>query len=370
MSGTGSETLTAALRRLADERASGLLSIATPGPDVVLELADGLPVGIGPTHEVEDRVGRDAAPELVAAAVVDGLVDRTVAAIVGGGGAWTWDIQSDASLLPVPPGLAVELSRRAVDAAQALAELDPEIVLLPARQFDVTGEIGRMQALFDGERSLAEVAELAGITLPAGATNAAAMVRAGVLSSGMQDARPASWSDTVAGAAADEDEDEPEPWVMDPPEDPPVAEEPAVAEVAARSDGSDELEPVAITDEGWSDSTWLDDLDGATDDEPEFDDERDHQRRDDERSGDSRAALSAMLTELQGPEGTQPARSAPAPASTAATPTPAAAPEADDQDHPAPEQPAAGAQRRGPRAEPAEVAEFLRELSRLALDQD
>ena len=38
MSGPETETLTAALRRLADERATGLLSVATPGRDVVVEL--------------------------------------------------------------------------------------------------------------------------------------------------------------------------------------------------------------------------------------------------------------------------------------------------------------------------------------------
>lgn len=390
MSGTGTETLTAALRRLADEHASGLLSVHTPERDVVLELADGVPVGIGPVLDVGERVGRDADASLVAAAVVDTLVDRTVAAIVGGGGDWEWDVSSSATTMPVPPGLATELSRRAVDAAQALARLQGATVLLPGRDFPTHGEVGRIAAVFDGERTLDEVAAATGLTLAAVATHAAALVRAGVLSTGLEDLAPRSWSDAVRDAAEDEDEDEPELWVMDDPPPPveepdlegsaaeepvvdeptvdePVVDEPTVGEpavvdeatsVASEDDDEPFVVPAAQTaadDTGWADTGWLDELD---DDDvaptlPDGDGEHD----------DARAALTSMLGELHGsPPDAAPAEEAPA-RGRYDRPT-------DEDDDDERERPAAGSQRREARAEPGEVAEFLRELSRLALDED
>lgn len=418
MSGSGSETLTAALRRLADEHASGLLSVATPGRDVVLELADGTPVGIGPTHDVSGRVGREAGPGLVAAAVVDDLVDRTVAAIVGGGGEWTWDVSSDADMMPVPDGLAVELSRRAVDAAQALAALDPDQVLQQGRDLEATGEVGRIRALFDGERSIADVAAEADITVPACATVAAALVRAGALSTGMEDAGPPSWTDTVAGADHDDDEDddEPELWVMDEPDEPEELEESDHAEPAptrtwaapspARAEGAadageatapapraeehrapaaeidDAMEWVAgddrttdedagsaptaapppaatteVEDDDWDSTTWMDELDDASAVRP----------RDDAAAGDgghepdARTALSSMINDLQAGNGEVQRREQPPPAPTQ---------EKDQPEESASGKRGADATRKEPKAEPGEVAEFLRELSRLALDDD
>lgn len=449
MTGPDTETLTAALRRLADEHASGLLSVATPDRDVVLELADGVPVGIGPPHDVSGRVGRDASAELVAAAVIDGLVDRTVAAIVGGGGEWVWDVSDDATMMPVPPDLATELSRRAVDAAQALATLAPDQVLSPARDLETHGDVDRVRALFDGERTLTEVADLAELTLPATATLAAALVSAGVLATGQEDHSPRSWTDAVAGSSIqDDDEDEPELWVMDPPddedwdeEDEEEDEEPATpAAAAAPEDGvaadrihtdqtddtdqtdqtdppdapsvpatadltaADTQQPVTADAEAtadaqpaaadaeatadappaaadteaaaaahetggddWADTTWLDEIDvsdrraaAATagdgrDDEP----------------NDPRAALSAMITDLQGQ-----GQAAPEAPRTPATPTEEQSPrgggDADDatSDDGSEQRVSAEPKRKEPKAAPGEVAEFLRELSRLALDDE
>lgn len=411
MTAPDTETLTAALRRLADEHASGLLSVAAPGSAVVLELADGIPVGIGPNHDASDRVGREAGAELVAAAVVDDLIDRTVAAIVGGGGDWTWDVGGDTAMLPVPPGLATELSRRAVDAAQALAMLEPDQVLLPARDLETHGEVDRARGLFDGDRTLAEVAEELHRTLPATATLAAALVGSGVLATGEEDPGPVSWTDAVAAAPTDadenDDEDEPELWVMEAPEDeedeeaPEVAEDdqavtrsgsldtpaPAPAEQPAVGTGPAAVEAGATdTDEDdWSDTTWLDDLDGA--------DQRAHAARDEVATADTptadtptagdgaerddpedtRAALSAMISEFSGP-----GRSAPA---AAQEPTDAEPRDNGTADTDGPDDDTTGdrdpgqrvsseARRKEPKAAPGEVAEFLRELSRLALDED
>lgn len=429
MTGSGTETLTAALRRLADEHASGLLAVATQGRDVVLELADGVPVGIGPTRGVSTRVDRDASPALLAAAVVDELVDRTVATIIGGGGSWTWDVSSDADMMPLPQGLAAELSRRAVDAAQALATLEPDLVLQPGRDLETTGEVARVRSLFDGQRSIAAVAEEAGITLAACATFAAAMVRAGVLSTGMEDTAPTSWTDTVAGAADDEDEDEPELWVMDEPEDldefdeadetdeedvggadefdeadetgsppeheevtapppaatdeiteamewvsgedtpaesstapesPTPAESPTASEspaAAAAGPGDDDL------DDGWDDTGWMDELDTG-DQVPPVVEARSSDEPGADRPGDARSALSSMLSDLQGSSEVE-VRDQPPPARTT---------EADEQDEEGdddrPGDRASKATRKEPKAQPGEVAEFLRELSRLALDDD
>lgn len=427
MTAPHTETLTAALRRLADEHASGLLSVAAPGSAVVLELADGTPVGIGPNHDASDRVGREAGAELVAAAVVDDLIDRTVAAIVGGGGDWTWDVGGDTAMLPVPPGLATELSRRAVDAAQALAMLEPDQVLLPARDLETHGEVDRARGLFDGDRTLAEVAEELHRTLPATATVAAALVGSGVLATGEEDPGPVSWTDAVAAAPTDadenDDEDEPELWVMEAPEDEEDEEAPEVAEddqAVTRSGSLDTPAPAPVeqpavgtgpaaveagatgTDEDdWSDTTWLDDLDGA--------DQRAHAARgevttatpgaadtpgaaetpgaaDTPAAGDgagtgterddpedTRAALSAMISEFS-----DPGRSAPAPARE---PTDAEPRDNDTADTDGPDGDTTGdrdpgqrvsseARRKEPKAAPGEVAEFLRELSRLALDED
>lgn len=437
MTGPDTETLTAALRRLADEHASGLLSVATPGRDVVLELADGVPVGIGPPHDVSDRIGRDASAELVAAAVIDGLVDRTVAAIVGGGGAWVWDVADSATMMPVPPDLATELSRRAVDAAQAMAALAPDQVLLPARDLETHGEVDRVRDLFDGDRTLAEVAELAGLTVPSTATLAAALVAAGVLSTGLQDTGSRSWTDAVAGSSVeDDDEDEPELWVMDPPDDDEVedddgeddtpaapaasaapaaratpedvgedlgepirwrthepdqpdqpdastaptepaptapaptepAAEPATPAAAATDDepATAGVGPTAAdeaSDDDWADTTWLNDLGGS--DRP-TEEARDGEEGDDEPS-DARAALSAMITDLQGQESAPPAPpTPPAPAPTRQQ----RGQDAADGEEATEQRASPDAKRKEPKAAPGEVAEFLRELSRLALDDE
>ena len=380
MSGPDTETLTAALRRLADEHASGLLSVATPGRDVVVELEDGVPVAIGPVHDVSDRVGPDADEGLVAVAVVDDLVDRTVAAIIGGEGDWVWDVASDADRTPVPPGLVTELARRAVDAAQALSVLDPDDVLAPGHDVTTSGELGRVRDLFDGERSIEEVAEEAGRTMPAVATMTAALLAAGAL--GNLDAKdePVSWSDAVRASDDDED-DEPELWVMEPAEDEPEEDEPDVpdepAPAAASTDDAPRPrtpdlttvsappvdEPSATpaeaptardTADDWNDTTWLDEL--APQDEP--DDAPPVLAAGDDEPVDARAALSSMLQDLQGDEPPPPAR-----------PEPADEAEPDDGDA-APPGRAAGTERREPKAEPGEVAEFLRELSRLALDDE
>ncbi len=422
MSGPGNETLTAALRRLADERSSGLLSVATPGRDVVVELDEGTPVAIGPTHDVEDRVGSDAPDGLTTVAVVDELLDRMVAAIVTGEVEWTWDVPSDGPRLPVPPGLTQELARRAVDAAQALAALEPDDVLEPARAVPTTGELDQVRELFDGERSLAEVAEAAGLTLPTVATMAAALVAGGALSldePATDEPEPMSWTDTVAAADdEDEDDDEPELWVMEPPEDEEDEDEedepPAAAQAPARSlsvsrptlrdvapppaadptpedDAAEDAdldddtplpaeqpapaaaaapEPAAVapdpdpdpapstTDDvdapaaSWNDTSWLDELsptDVAEGAPPVL------------AAGDEDAhdALGSMLSDLEDEElfGPRSSDEEPAPAAGA------------DDDADAPDEPTPPA-RREPRAEPGDVAEFLRELSRLALDDD
>lgn len=403
MSGPDTETLTAALRRLADEHASGLLSVATPGRDVVVELADGAPVAIGPVHDAGDRVGTDADEALVAVAVVDELVDRMVAAIVRGGGDWAWDVSSDEERLPVPAGLVEELARRAVDAAQALADIAPEDVLSPGHDVDTSGELDRVRALFDGERTLADVAVAAGLTVPAVATMAAALVGAGALATDDEpEGEPVSWSDAVrASDVDDEDDDEPELWVMEPAEDEddedewlddeddsadeasgvddqdedepvvPAASTPRFSDVGAFEETAveaddedaaaapepdeaetplDEPAPVAAAGE-WNDTTWLDELapqDAGADAPPVL-------AAGEQEPADPRAALSSMLNDLQQddtPRSAPPAEEPPAP-----------------QEAPADEKPV-GTERREPKAEPGEVAEFLRELSRLALDDD
>ena len=401
MSGPGNETLTAALRRLADERASGLLSVATPGRDVVIEVEDGTPVAIGPEHDVSDRVGADAPAPVATVAVVDELVDRLVAAIVTGDVDWTWGVTSDTSRTAVPAGLTQELARRAVDAAQALAALDPDDVLEPAHAVTTTGELDRVRRLFDGARTIEDVARAADLALPAVATMAAALVAGGALAlddEDEDDEPPAmSWTDTVAAADDeddDEDDDEPELWVMDPPDEPEEAEDEDVAapavptarerrlaatplrdvgppsEEAAEPPPEDEATPgeveapvvpaaaaQAATDEpaeedeesGWNDTSWLDELSptGADADAPPV-----LAAGDD----DARAALGSMLSDLGDEElfGDRPSEdrddSEPAAQDDSADPLPAT--------------------RREPRAEPGDVAEFLRELSRLALDDD
>ena len=410
MSGPETETLTAALRRLADERATGLLSVATPGRDVVVELADGQPVAIGPVHDVGDRLGDDAPDGLTAVAVVDDLVDRTVAAIVGSEGDWAWDVASDAERLPVPAGLVDELARRAVDAAQAMAVIQPEDVLLPGHEVETSGELDRVRRLYDGERSMEDVAEAADLTVPAVATMTAALVAAGALAvdGDEDDEQPVSWTDAVR-ASDDDDDDEPELWVMEPAEDEsedepeqeedaaeperglffgtPADDEPDASEGPVAPDPLDEAPPApappppppvteheqeapapaadvqavptAATseDDGWNDTAWLDELspqDEAEDAPPVL-------AAGDEEPADARAALSSMLQDLQSDEPPskapadepEPARDDAAEAATTETGTEALATE-----------------RREPRAEPGEVTEFLRELSRLALDDD
>lgn len=395
MSGPENETLTAALRRLADERASGLLSVATPGRDVVVELDEGAPVAIGPVHDVTDRVGDDAAAGIAAVAVVDELVDRMVAAIVAGDAEWTWDVASEAERVPVPEGLTQELARRAVDAAQALATLDADDVLGPGRAVETSGELDRVRQLFDGERTLEEVAAAADRTLATVATMAAALVAGGAVAMDATTAddepEPVSWTDTVA-ATDDEDDDEPELWVMEPPEDeeevavpapqprpslrdvaapgegaaaddttattPPVTPRPEPAGAPTPADAGQDEAAAATPDEpaaaapadddapaaSWNDTSWLDDL--STRDE------------DDGRpvlaAGDDAAdALGSMLADLEDEELFGPRSS-------------------DDDDDDASEGDGGRTPplRREPQAEPGDVAEFLRELSRLALDDD
>lgn len=378
------ETLTAALRRLADEHATGLLSITTPGREIVVELAAGVPVAIGPTHDVSARIGDDATEGLVAAAVVDGLVDEVVAAVVGGDVEWSWDVSSSVDQLPVPRGLIQELARRAVDAAQALAAVTPEDVLEPGHAVATGGELDRVRGRFDGTRTVAEVAATVDMTVPAVATMASALLAGGALSGdhGEQD-EPASWTDAVAAADDDED-DEPELWVMEPPADdesdedptPGGDEEPArslrltVAEAASvdRDDGTTADDPtdddptpddaVAASDIAtgsdatWNDTAWLEDLPSDNGD-----------------GADVKTALRSMLSDLQ--------RDEPAPVRS----RPGAADAADDVDEPdtrdEPDEDAGDdraaegtSERRSPKAEPGDVADFLRELSRLALDDE
>ncbi len=392
MSGPGNETLTAALRRLGDERASGLLTVATPGRDVVIEVDEGLPVTIGPVLDVSDRTGPDATAAVTTVATVDELVDRLVAAIVVGDVDWTWDADADADAdrIPVPDGLTQELARRAVDAAQALATLDPDDVLEPAHDVATTGELDRVRRLFDGERTITDVAQAASLTVPAAATMAAALVAGGALA--LDDDEPAddepaavSWTDTVAAADDDEDDDEPELWVMDEPDEPvgddgddtpepgatetrrlaptalrdvgpSPAEEPAPPAAAVDEDddtgpdADETVAPAASEDPGWNDTSWLDELGptgGDRDDPPVL------AAGDD----DTRAALGSVLSELGGEElfGD-------------------ASPDDEDDEDDVEPTPTDGddtiATRREPRAEPGDVAEFLRELSRLALDDD
>lgn len=219
MSGSGSETLTATMRRLAEARATGQLSVETPWDDVVLEFADGTPVGIGPAPGAADRMGPAAGSALATAAVVDELVDRTVAAIVGDGGDWTWDVDSGTETMPLAPEVASELTRRAADAARAMTELGAHAVLRPGPGPELGGKLGGIRELFDGERTLQDVAELTGLGVPTTRTLAAALVRVGALSTAGEDPGPTSWIDTVARcASAEAEEDEPEPWGMEDPD--------------------------------------------------------------------------------------------------------------------------------------------------------
>lgn len=360
MSRQSSETLTAAMRRLADERASGLVSVTTPGGDVVIELADGAPVAIGPVHDVRHRIGDDAPAALVAATVVDDLVDRTVAAVVAGDTTWAWDVSSDAALLPVPDGLTGELARRAVDAAQALAALDPGDVLEPARAVTTTGDLDRVRQLFDGARTLEGVATRAELTVPRVATMAAALVAGGALAHDDEDDEPArmSWTDTVAAAdhQDDEDDDDPEPWVMDPPTDEaadvgPDVETDARHETEQGPDGEADtrVEPAddaeTATTANWNDTSWLDEL-AASPDEVADD-------------VSARTALSSLLNDLEDDDLFGPGASGDQPDAPARTADPEPVDDA---------VPPAGHPK--PKAEPGDVAEFLRELSRLALDDD
>lgn len=386
---TQAETLTAALRRLADEHASGLLAVTTEPDEVLVELREGVPVAIGPVVEAPD----DA---VTTAALVDGLLDRTVAAIVAGGGEWAWDVQRDDERVPLPSGMPVELSRRAVDAAQALALVPPTTVLRPGRPLTAHGTVGRVLDLVDGERSVQEIAEDMGASLPTTAVLALALIRAGAAATGEAPTTPRSWSDAVARRGEDqEDEDEPELWVMDaPPEPEPEPEEPdpepePAPEPAVQPDPEPAVQPdprpaptaraapdptpdrseSEADDAGWNDTSWLDEP-AATAAPTTTDRSGGSERRD-----DARAALSAMLDDLgadhpgadtgAGAGATSPPTAAsPAPAESAASGDEGPADEDDDAEQ-------GGDLRRGrPRAEPGEVAEFLRELSRLALDED
>jgi hypothetical protein len=383
------ETLTAALRRLADEHATGLLSITTPGREILLELAAGVPVAIGPTHDVSTRIGDDATEGLVAAAVVDGLVDEVVAAVVGGDVEWSWGVSSSVDQLPVPRGLIQELARRAVDAAQALSVVTPQDVLEPGHAVATGGELDRVRGLLDGTRTVAEVAAAVDMTVPAVATMANALLAGGALSGGHgEQDEPTSWTDAVAAADADDEDDEPELWVMESPADDesdsdPTSggdEQPArslrltVAEAAsvdrdqdstadddATADGdatADDPTPddaVAARDVGtggdatWNDTAWLEDLPSDNGD-----------------GADVKTALRSMLSDLQRDE-PAPVRTERGPADEPDEPDTNDEPDEDAGDDRAAE---VASERRSPKAEPGDVADFLRELSRLALDDE
>ena len=364
MSGQEDETLTAALRRLADEHASGLLSIAVPGGEIVIELAAGTPVTIGPARDVTGRVGDDAPRGLVTAAVVDDLVDRTVAAVVAGDVEWAWGVDSSAERVSVPSGFVPELSRRAVDAAEALAAVGPDAVLDAAHAVPTSGELDGVRELFDGDRTLADVAEAAALPLPTVAAMAASMVAGGALAvvpEVDEDEPTASWSDAVAAAEVEDEEDEPELWVMEPIED----EQGRDATDEGDDDAPGDVEPAASRTtpaaddedpEDWNDTTWLDELSPIDDDSlPALATGEDDVA--------TRAEIGSMLSELQDDE---PRRRGRTDERVSAEPSDDPA---DDvvRDEPAHAEPAP---RREPKAEPGEVAEFLRELSRLALDDD
>ena len=217
------------------------------------------------------------------------------------------------------------------------------------------------------------VATTAELTVPRVATMAAALVAGGALARDDEDDEPIgmSWTDTVAAAEHEGDEDDdPEPWVMDPPDDEAADEaidESVDSEPDAGRDAEQELEDddeddtwvAAAGDEtasaaSWNDTSWLDEL--TSPDEVDEVDEVDDEVDDDVGA---RTALSSLLNDLGDDDLFGPGASGDEPDAPART----ADPEAVDD-------PAPPARRPEPKAEPGDVAEFLRELSRLALDDD
>lgn len=367
-------TLTATLRRLAAGAEDGVVSVASPGGTLTVTVEGGVPVAAGPAPLVAARLPGTPSAAVRRAAETDAVVDLLVDAAVGPSATITVTAGGSGAQpgsVPLPSGTLAEIERRAVHTAGALQQHGPDAVLTPTHRYEVRGEAGRLLREFDGERSLTEIATEAGLPLGAVARLAAVLVDSG----GLTGATAHHGGSISSSYLVDDDrDDEPEPWVMgsptdDEPDEAPTAEahaptveahapEPAEAHTppveahAPEPAGALAPEPLTSTlladdvvGDDWADTAWLDELD--REDEPQ-------------EPPTAPAAGTPSVHEAAGSD-------TPVAAGTAAADDPAE----DRTEHvePVPSVEDEPAQQRS-RAQPGEVAEFLRELSRLALDED
>jgi hypothetical protein len=300
MTAPDTETYTEALSRLADERATGLLTSADAGGIAVL-LRDGRTAMIGP-HDGPPP--RDDDPVSWATAV-EVLVAQLVSGVTAGATNWFFfdgDDGTGHALIAVPAGLPAEVARRTMPDVETRAPLSTA----PS----TPGTAGTTRPVVDETSQMFE---------------------------------------------QDDFDDGPELWVMGgEPGDTlggSVEPSPPTAAVTRTSAG--------VASDAWADTSWLDDLSPAPTQQPGSNREPKAEpppvATRNTTTSDDRADVAAEFAGLRGsPEAGD------VPAATAAN-----TPVADSYSEPAATQPTT-AQR--PRPRPEDVSEFLRELSRLALD--
>jgi hypothetical protein len=311
MTAPDTETYTEALSRLADERATGLLTSADAGGIAVL-LRDGRTAMIGP-HDGppprdDDPVSRATAVEV--------LVTQLVSGVAAGASSWFFfdgDDGTGHALIEVPAGLPAEIARRTMSDVETRAPL---------------------------------------------ATAPSTRGTAGTADETPDQARPVV-DETSETFEHDDFDDDPELWVIDgEPGDtlgdsvepsPPTA---AVTRTSTRTS-------TGVASDAWPDTSWLDELSPAPPQQPGGNREPKAEPLSvatrNTTTSDDRAGAAAEFAGLRGSPET-----GDVPAATAAN-----TPVADSHSEPAATRPTT-AQR--PRPRPEDVSEFLRELSRLALD--
>ncbi len=391
------ETYTAALRRLADERASGLLTTAAGPHTVVVRLEEGRTTGIGPLHgdatDLDDPVLR--------ATIVQRLLERLVDGVVRETASWSFEDGGDEALAPVPDSLPAELSRRAVDAATSLRRLGEDAVLRPDGPPGMGEAASVLHGALDGSSTLAEVAAHVQRPLTAVAGLAVALLSSGRASLVTPDppAAPAPahvvstpTASTPTGArptmadlatpklddepaidwSAVDDDDEPAMWVMAG-DDAPTTPATSAPSAPGGTPTTSTLTSADVSGDDWADTSWLDELTpapGRTEKDPAAstpaqtaapaDQPSSRSAADRDERASSAAEFAGLLGDLAGvgSEPAEPAAVAPEPAPVAAEPDEATTTEAEP----------GSTRRRRPRGD--DVADFLRELSRLALEDD
>jgi hypothetical protein len=319
MTAPDTETYTAALTRLADERATGLLTSADADGIAVL-LRDGRTAMIGP-HDGPPP--RDDAP-VSRATAVEVLVAQLVSGVTASATSWFFfdgDDGTGHALIEVPAGLPAEVARRTMPDVETRAPLS---------------------------------------TAPSTLGTAGTAGTAGTLgTAGTADATPDTTRPVVDETSEmfeqDDFDDGPELWVMGGEQGDTLGDSvepsPPTAAVTRTSAG--------VASDVWADTSWLDDLSPAPTQQPGSNPEPNPDPRPvatrNTTTSDDRADVAAEFAGLRGsPEAGD------VPAATAAN-----TPVADSHSEPAATRPTT-AQR--PRPRPEDVSEFLRELSRLALD--